>query len=75
VEAAVAGGQLDAYKANEAIENANLTEQVDHKKLIIPGMAARISGELEHLSGWEIMVGPRDSSGIPKFIDKVWETP
>jgi len=75
VEAAVAGGQLDAYKANEAIESANLTEQVDHKKLIIPGMAARISGELEHLSGWEIMVGPRDSSGIPKFIEKVWETP
>lgn len=73
VEAAVAGGQLDAYKANEAIENANLETEVDHKKIIIPGMAARISGELEHLSGWEVMVGPRDSSGIPKFIEKKWK--
>jgi acetyl-CoA decarbonylase/synthase complex subunit gamma len=72
VDAAVAGGQLDAFKANEAMENAKVAETVNHKKIIIPGMAARISGELEHISGWEVLVGPKDSSGIPKFIDKKW---
>lgn len=73
VQASVAGGQLDAYKAKEAIENANVTELLNHKKIIIPGMAARISGELEHISGWEVLVGPKDSSGIPEFIEKRWE--
>ncbi|KYK38165.1 MAG: acetyl-CoA decarbonylase/synthase complex subunit gamma [Theionarchaea archaeon] len=73
VEAAVAGGQLDAYKAKEAMEEAKLTETLSHKKIVIPGMAARISGELEQISGWEVMVGPKDSSGIPEFIEKRWK--
>ncbi len=72
VEASVAGGQLDAYKAKEAIENAKVQEVVNHRKIIIPGMAARISGELEQISGWEVLVGPKDSSGIPEFIEKRW---
>jgi acetyl-CoA decarbonylase/synthase complex subunit gamma len=72
VEAAVAGGQLDAYKAKEAIEKANVKDVVSHKKIIIPGMAARISGELEQISGWEVLVGPKDSSGIPEFLSKRW---
>ncbi|MBU7033172.1 MAG: acetyl-CoA decarbonylase/synthase complex subunit gamma [Theionarchaea archaeon] len=73
VEASVAGGQLDAYKAREAMEEAKIEPLFNHKKIIIPGMAARISGELEHLSGWEVMVGPKDSSGIPDFIEKRWQ--
>ncbi|MGC1123141.1 MAG: acetyl-CoA decarbonylase/synthase complex subunit gamma [Candidatus Methanofastidiosia archaeon] len=72
VEAAVAGGQLDAYKAKEAMEKAQVKDVVSHKKIVIPGMAARISGELEQISGWEVLVGPRDSSGIPEFLSKRW---
>lgn len=73
VEVSVAGGQLDAYKAKEAMEEAKLTETLNHKKIILPGMAARISGELEQISGWEVMVGPKDSSGIPEFIRTQWK--
>ena len=73
VEASVAGGQLDAYKAKETMEKCKVKELLNHTKIIIPGMAARISGELEHISGWEVMVGPKDSSGIPEFIEKKWE--
>lgn len=72
VEAAVAGGQLDAYKAKESMEKAQVKDVVSHKKIIIPGMAARISGELEQISGWEVLVGPKDSSGIPEFLSKRW---
>jgi acetyl-CoA decarbonylase/synthase complex subunit gamma len=73
VDAAVAGGQLDAYKAREAMEETKVKSLFNHNKIIIPGMAARISGELEQLSGWEVIVGPRDSSGIPDFIEKRWK--
>ncbi|MEM2875558.1 MAG: acetyl-CoA decarbonylase/synthase complex subunit gamma, partial [Candidatus Bathyarchaeia archaeon] len=43
-----------------------------HRRLIIPGKAARLSGEIEELSGWQVLVGPRDSSDIPKFLQEKW---
>ena len=70
VESAVAGGKLTADKVAEAIKETGIEKLVDHRKIISPGMAARISGETEEVSGWEVLVGPRDSSGIKDFIKK-----
>ncbi|MDD2666764.1 MAG: acetyl-CoA decarbonylase/synthase complex subunit gamma [Methanocellales archaeon] len=72
VEASVAGGKLDAFKAKEAIKNSGVEKEVIHRKIIIPGFSSRISGDLEIQSGWEVLVGPRDSSGIEDFIEKKW---
>ena len=75
VESAVAGGQLSSGAVADLIKETGLEEKVKHRKLIIPGMAARISGETEDATGgWEVLVGPRDSSGIPKFLKQKWET-
>ncbi|MDD5594781.1 MAG: acetyl-CoA decarbonylase/synthase complex subunit gamma, partial [Candidatus Omnitrophica bacterium] len=46
-------------------------ETVSHKKLIIPGYVAVMSGELEEKSGWEIIVGPKEAAGIPSFLKKL----
>jgi len=74
VESAVAGGQLNAGAVADLIKETGLEEKVKHRKLIIPGMAARISGETEDSTGgWQILVGPRDSSAIPKFLKQNWE--
>jgi acetyl-CoA decarbonylase/synthase complex subunit gamma len=74
VESAVAGGQLNAGAVADLIKETDLEEKVKHKKLIIPGMSARISGETEDATGgWQILVGPRDSSAIPKFLKENWE--
>ncbi|NHI94783.1 MAG: acetyl-CoA decarbonylase/synthase complex subunit gamma [Candidatus Lokiarchaeota archaeon] len=70
VESAVAGGQFSATKVADAIKETNLAEKVNHKIIIIPGLAARISGELEQLANWKVVVGPRDSSGIPGLMKK-----
>jgi CO dehydrogenase/acetyl-CoA synthase gamma subunit (corrinoid Fe-S protein) len=35
-------------------------------------MAARLSGEIEDLTKWEVMVGPKDSSQIKEYLDKFW---
>ncbi|MDH5448628.1 MAG: acetyl-CoA decarbonylase/synthase complex subunit gamma [Candidatus Bathyarchaeota archaeon] len=72
VDCAVAGRKLTADKVAEAIKEAKMEEKVKHRKLIIPGKAARLSGEIEEASGWEVMVGPRDSSDIPKFLQEKW---
>ncbi|MHA1785150.1 MAG: acetyl-CoA decarbonylase/synthase complex subunit gamma [Candidatus Helarchaeota archaeon] len=70
VEAAVAGGQFSSSKVAEAIKETGLEDKVDHKIIIIPGLSARLSGEIEELANWKVVVGPRDSSGIPKLMQK-----
>jgi len=72
VDSAVAGRKLTAEKVAEAIKESKIENKVKHRKLIIPGKAARLSGEIEQLSGWEVIVGPRDSSAIPAFLQEKW---
>jgi acetyl-CoA decarbonylase/synthase complex subunit gamma len=73
IDSGVAGRKLTAETVADAIKESKLEEKVKHRKLIIPGKAARISGEIEELSNWEVLVGPRDSSGIPKFLQEKWK--
>jgi len=78
VESAVAGRYLTAEKIAEAVKSSGVAEKVKHKYLIIPGMAARLSGETEDelknvgLPGWRVIVGSRDSSGIAKLLKEKW---
>jgi acetyl-CoA decarbonylase/synthase complex subunit gamma len=74
VDSAVAGRKLTAEKVAEALKASGVEGKVKHRKLIIPGKAARLSGEIEELSGWQVLVGPRDSSDIPKFLQEKWQT-
>ncbi|MEM2103230.1 MAG: acetyl-CoA decarbonylase/synthase complex subunit gamma [Candidatus Bathyarchaeia archaeon] len=73
VDSAVAGRKLTAEKVADALKTAGIENKVKHKKLIIPGKAARLSGEIEETSGWQVLVGPRDSSDIPKFLQEKWQ--
>jgi acetyl-CoA decarbonylase/synthase complex subunit gamma len=72
VESAVAGRNFSAESIANALKEFNVREMVDHGTLIIPGLAARLSGETEEATGWKILVGPKDSSGIPQFIRDRW---
>lgn len=67
-----------ADKFNEKVisdwmQRENLEGLVNHRKLIIPGYVAVLSGKLEEITGWEIIVGPKEASGIPKFLKQVWK--
>lgn len=65
---ALVGGQLQPRSAAELIQKTDLGSLVSHRKLIIPGLAARLRGELEELSGWEILIGPVESRDLPRFL-------
>ena len=73
VDSAVAGRKLTAEKIADAVKASGIENKVKHRKLIIPGKSARLSGEIEELSGWQVLVGPRDSSDIPKFLQEKWQ--
>ncbi len=70
VQSAVAGRKLTAEKVAETLEEYKVADKVNHRILISPGMAARISGETEEASGWTVKVGPQDSSGIGKYVQE-----
>ncbi len=73
VEVAMAGSKLTADVVKDVIESSKIAEKVKHKKLILPGRAARISGEIEDATGWQVMVGPLDSSKIPAYLKDNWK--
>ncbi|MFX1379042.1 MAG: acetyl-CoA decarbonylase/synthase complex subunit gamma [Promethearchaeota archaeon] len=73
IESAVAGGQFNAGGIAEAVKEFGAFDKVNHRILVIPGMAARLSGALEDEANAFVVVGPRDSSGIPKFMDTQWK--
>lgn len=72
VESAVAGGQLTAEAIKETLETYEVEKKVKHKAIVIPGLAARLSGDTEDATGWTVLVGPRDSGRIPGWMDKNW---
>jgi acetyl-CoA decarbonylase/synthase complex subunit gamma len=73
IDSGVAGRKLTAERVADAIKASGIESKVKHRKIIIPGKASRISGEIEELSGWKVLVGPRDSSEIPKYLIEKWQ--
>ncbi|HOA69577.1 MAG TPA: acetyl-CoA decarbonylase/synthase complex subunit gamma [Methanosarcina thermophila] len=74
VEAAAAGGQLTADKVKDAFEKSgfDLKKDVTHNTVIIPGLAARLQGDLEDKLGVRVLVGPMDSGRLPGWFEKNW---
>jgi len=62
-----AAGKYTAEKIAEFIKNSGIAERVQHREVVLPGYVAVLSGKLQDLSGWKVVVGPREASGIPAF--------
>jgi acetyl-CoA decarbonylase/synthase complex subunit gamma len=73
VMTAWAADKFNAETIARTLANSNVAAQVRHRRAVIPGGVAAISGKLEELSGWQIMVGPRESAGIPAFMRTQWK--
>ncbi len=58
----------------EKVRAFDVASKVEHRKLILPGHVAVLSGKLEEELGqeWQVIVGPRESSGIPSFLRTSW---
>ncbi len=68
-----AAGKFDAERIAKAVKASGIEGKISHKKIVIPGLVASLSGELEEeLPGWEIKVGPREAIDLPAYL-KVWK--
>ena len=69
---AYADRQLTAESLVEAIRAQGAMDRVDHSTLIIPGLIARLRMAIQEVSGWDVLVGPEDAGGIPRFLNTIW---
>jgi acetyl-CoA decarbonylase/synthase complex subunit gamma len=65
-----AAGKFSGDSVGAFIKKCGIGGKVKHRKLIIPGKVARIKGELEDALNleWEVIVGPRETTGIAAFL-------
>ena len=69
VMTAWAAGKFSGDAVGTFIKKSGIADKIARKSVIIPGYAASISGDMEEeLPGWEVIIGPRDASLIPKFL-------
>jgi acetyl-CoA decarbonylase/synthase complex subunit gamma len=69
---AYSGDKLNEKTVADAMAKYEVESLVKHRKLIIPGYVAVMSGKLEEATSWEVMVGPRECSMLPKYLQEVW---
>jgi len=58
---------------SETMKKFDVEGAVSHKKIIIPGYVSVLSGKLEDASGWKVMVGPKEATGISKYLKESWQ--
>jgi acetyl-CoA decarbonylase/synthase complex subunit gamma len=67
-----AAGKFAADTVAVFIKKCGIADRVKHRKLVIPGYLAGMSGELEEeLPDWQILVGPREAAHLPAYL-KQW---
>jgi acetyl-CoA decarbonylase/synthase complex subunit gamma len=71
VMTAFAAGKLTPESVAQALETEKAKEKSHRNEIVIPGMVSRMSGKLGELTGMKVIVGSRESSGIPKMMKSI----
>lgn len=68
-----AADKFNAEIIDASMKKADVAGKVSHKKIIIPGYVSVMSGKLEDTTGWQVLVGPKEASGLPKYLKTIWK--
>lgn len=65
-----AAGKFVGDAIGQFIKKCGITEKVKHRKIVIPGFVAAVSGDLEEELGseWEVKIGPREAAHLTPFL-------
>jgi acetyl-CoA decarbonylase/synthase complex subunit gamma len=64
-----AAGKFTGKGIAKFIKEINLDQTTKNRRIVIPGYASQISGDLEEsLHDWEVIVGCQEASDIPSFV-------
>ena len=62
-----AAGKFGGEQIAAAMKEYGMDDKLNHKDVIIPGFVAVIAAKLKEESGWNVVVGPKEASGISGF--------
>ena len=67
---AATGGHLTNHDIVSVLKTSGIEEQVDHREVILPQLAATgIEGKaIHHKTGWKVVWGPVYATSIPEFL-------
>jgi acetyl-CoA decarbonylase/synthase complex subunit gamma len=68
-----AADKLNAETITAALKAAGAEEKTAHKKLILPGHVAVLAASVNDESGWRVLVGPKEASGIGPYLKNDWK--
>jgi acetyl-CoA decarbonylase/synthase complex subunit gamma len=65
-----AAGKFVGDAIGAFVKKSGITEKVKHRRVVIPGAVAAVSGDLEEElgSGWEVKIGPREAAHLAAFL-------
>jgi acetyl-CoA decarbonylase/synthase complex subunit gamma len=65
-----AAGKFVGDAIGAFVKKSGITDKVKHRRVVIPGAVAAVSGDLEEElgKGWEVKIGPREAAHIPAFL-------
>jgi acetyl-CoA decarbonylase/synthase complex subunit gamma len=66
-----AAGKFTSESVASLLAESGIAGKVGHRTLILPGMVARLSGRIEELSQWRVLVGPQESSALPAYLRRL----
>jgi acetyl-CoA decarbonylase/synthase complex subunit gamma len=67
-----ASDKFNAKTIAAALKSCNAEQRVEHRKVVIPGLVAVMSASIKDESGWEVLIGPKEASGIPPYLKSTW---
>lgn len=62
-----AAGKFGGEQIAAAMKANDMDSKLNHKDVIIPGFVAVIAAKLKDETGWNVIVGPKEASGISGF--------
>ncbi|HXZ24244.1 MAG TPA: acetyl-CoA decarbonylase/synthase complex subunit gamma, partial [Methanomassiliicoccales archaeon] len=68
VMTAYSAGKLTPESVAKALDASGARDKSKRGEIVIPGMVSRMSGKLQDATGLKVTVGPKESSGLPKFL-------
>ena len=67
-----ASDKFSAETITAAIKSCQIDEKLGHRKIVIPGLVASLAASVTDESGWEVLIGPKEATGIGPFLKSEW---
>ena len=68
-----AADKFNPTTITETMKAADLESKVTHRKVVIPGLVAVLSAGIKDESGWDVVIGPKEASGIVSYLKNQWK--